>query len=68
MDGKGIFYFINGDRYKGKWKSDLMDGKGIYYYNNDNKYKGYFKNSNEEGKRIYNLIMVIYIKEILKMV
>ena len=34
MEGKGIYYFNNGDRYEGEWKNDKREGKGKYYYNN----------------------------------
>ena len=30
-EGKGIFYFSNGDRYEGDFKKDLKEGKGIFY-------------------------------------
>ena len=30
-DGKGIFYWNDGDRYKGDFKDDKMEGKGLYY-------------------------------------
>ena len=33
-EGKGIMYYIDGDRYEGKWKNDKAEGKGIYFYNN----------------------------------
>ena len=26
MEGKGIFYYNNGDRYEGDWKNDLREG------------------------------------------
>ena len=34
-EGKGIYYWNNGDRYEGEWKNGKMEGKGIYYYNNE---------------------------------
>ena len=33
-EGKGIFYWNDGDKYEGEWKNDKQDGKGIYYWNN----------------------------------
>jgi hypothetical protein len=31
-EGKGTFYYKNGDRYEGDWNVDKREGKGIYYY------------------------------------
>ena len=33
-EGKGIMFYINGDRYEGDFKNDKPDGKGIYYFKN----------------------------------
>jgi len=32
-EGKGIYYFNNGNRYEGDWKNGNKEGKGIFYYN-----------------------------------
>jgi hypothetical protein len=37
--GKGTFYFYNGDRYFGTWKDGKMHGKGVYYFNNRSRYE-----------------------------
>ena len=29
MEGKGIYYYNNGERYEGDWKNDKREGKGI---------------------------------------
>ena len=53
MEGYGIIYFPNGDKYEGyivKWKKE---GYGIYYYSNGNKFKGEFKNDKKEGYGIF---------------
>ena len=52
-EGRGICYFINGDRYEGEWKNNKKEGKGIYYFNNGDRYEGEYKNGNKEGKGIY---------------
>ena len=39
-DGKGTFYWNDGDRYEGDFKNDKKEGKGIFYYNSGNKYEG----------------------------
>ena len=51
-EGKGIYYFNNGNRYEGDYKNDKREGKGIYYFNNGNKFKGEFKNNVKQGKGI----------------
>ncbi len=38
MEGKGIYYFNNGNRYEGDFKNDKREGKGIMYFNNGEKY------------------------------
>ncbi len=53
MDGKGIYYLNNGDKFEGEYKNDKAEGKGIYYYINGNKYDIEWKNDKTEGKVIY---------------
>ena len=43
-EGKGIYYYNNGDKYEGNFKNGVKEGKGIEYYNNGDKYEGNFKN------------------------
>ena len=55
-EGKGIFYFKDGDRYEGDWKNDKMDGKGIYYHkkaDGTDRYEGDFRNDKRDGKGIF---------------
>ena len=52
-DGKGTFYFINGDKYEGEYKLGQKEGKGIYYFHNGERYEGYFKMGKKEGKGIF---------------
>jgi len=51
--GRGIYYYNNGDSYEGDFKNDKKEGKGIYYFKNGNRYEGDFKNNKIEGKGIY---------------
>ena len=54
-EGKGIFYFKNGDIYEGDWKNDKMDGKGIYKHkktDETDRYEGDFRNDKRDGKGI----------------
>ena len=56
-EGKGIFYWNDGDRYEGDFRNGKSEGKGIYYYNKypfkGDKYEGDFVNWKKEGKGIY---------------
>ncbi len=54
-DGKGIFYYNNGDIYIGEFKNWIKEGYGVYYFQNGDRYEGYFKNGvpNKEGKYFY---------------
>ena len=53
-DGKGIYTYKNGDKYKGEFRKSKREGKGEYEWNKyDNKelitpylFKGYFENDN----------------------
>ena len=45
-DGKGKFYYNNGNIYVGDLKNDELVGKGIYYFNNGDRYEGGWKNNN----------------------
>ena len=49
-NGYGIFYFQNGNVYKGEWVNDQKHGKGVYIKNDGNIFKGIWKNNEfEEG-------------------
>ena len=53
-EGKGIFYFNDGDICEGDWRNGKMEGKGIYYYNKSgNRYESDFRNNKKEGKGIF---------------
>ena len=52
-DGRGIFYYTNGDKYEGDWKNDCREGKGVFYFKDGDKYEGDFKKSKKDGKGIY---------------
>ena len=51
-EGKGIFYWNDGDRYEGEWKNDKREGKGIYYYNNGNRRMGDYHDNKQIGKHV----------------
>ena len=53
-DGKGVYYYSNGDRYEGDWKAGLRDGKGVYYYSNGERYEGDFKEDKFTGRGVFH--------------
>ena len=52
-EGKGTYYWNDGDRYEGEWKKDKKEGKGTYFWEDGDKYKGDWKNDKKNGKGIY---------------
>ena len=58
-EGRGIYYYNDGERYEGDWKNDLKDGKGIYYYNDGERYEGDWKNDLKQGKGIFYFFVII---------
>ena len=53
-DGKGVYYYNNGDRYEGDWKLGVRDGKGVYYYSNGERYEGDFKEDKFTGRGVFH--------------
>ena len=52
MEGKGIYYYNDGDRYEGEFKNNRRKGKGIYYYVNGDREMGDYSNENQIGKHV----------------
>ena len=52
-EGKGTYFFADGDVYEGEWKDGKKEGKGTYYFKDGDIYEGYWKNSDFNGKGIY---------------
>ena len=52
-EGKGTYYFKDGDKYVG----DLYDGRfcgyGVYYFKNGDRYEGQWKNDQRDGRGTY---------------
>ena len=44
MEGKGIYYWNNGDRYEGDLKDNNREVKGIMYYKDGTTKEGIWKN------------------------
>jgi hypothetical protein len=55
-DGFGVYYFSNGDVYRGNWVNDQRTGYGEYFWTNGNLYKGNFLNGlwHGEGTTIFS--------------
>ena len=53
MEGRGTFYFNNGDKYEGEIKNNIFEGKGAYYYHNGEKYVGDFKKNMRDGRGVF---------------
>ena len=51
-EGKGIFYYNDGDRYEGDFKNGNFEGKGIYYYKNGDRRMGNYLNDKKIGKHV----------------
>ncbi|KRX02206.1 hypothetical protein PPERSA_04828 [Pseudocohnilembus persalinus] len=51
--GKGVFYFKQGDIYFGNFSNNFFHGEGQYCFNNGEFYKGYFQSSAKEGQGMY---------------
>lgn len=53
-DGEGLYYYENGDRYKGGFKADKMHGYGVYeFFQSGDRYQGEFREDRMDGKGIY---------------
>ena len=45
MEGKGILYYNDGERYEGEFLNDKKDGKGILYYKDGRTKEEIWKNN-----------------------
>ena len=55
QEGKGIYYYKNGDRCEGDWKKGNKVGKGKYYNKNDERNKDNNKNEMQDENWMYIL-------------
>jgi hypothetical protein len=44
-EGKGIFYYVDGNKYEGDWENDKKEGKRTFYNVNGNRYEGNWKDN-----------------------
>jgi len=49
MEGQGIFYWENGETYRGGWSRNKKNGSGRYEYSNGDIYIGEWVNDKEDG-------------------
>lgn len=53
-EGKGQYYYLNGDIYDGEWKYDKKHGYGVYtFLDKGSKYEGTWKEDKMDGKGVY---------------
>lgn len=51
--GKGIAFFVNGDRYDGEFLDGKYHGKGVFSFANGDKQEGYWNENELHGKSLY---------------
>jgi hypothetical protein len=39
MNGKGTYYFVNGNKYTGDWINNHRTGQGIFIWSNGDRYE-----------------------------
>ncbi len=39
MNGKGTYYYANGNKYTGDWVNDMRTGQGVFTWANGNRYE-----------------------------
>jgi len=39
MNGKGTYYFVNGNKYTGDWIDDRRTGQGVFIWSNGDRYE-----------------------------
>jgi len=64
--GKGIYKFINGEKYEGDVNNGIIEGFGKYYFINGDRYEGEFVKGKREGNGNYFIEMETYMKGNLK--
>lgn len=54
-DGKGVFQWESGNRYRGYYEKDQRHGYGEMYWNDGSIYKGKWKNGLQHGEGILQM-------------
>ena len=52
LNGEGIYYLKNGERFEGRFEDNKYNGYGKYYYNNGEYLEGIFKDDLPTGNCI----------------
>ena len=53
--GKGVYLYVNGNRYEGDWANDKKNGKGSYtYFTTGEKYEGQWVDGEKHGYGSYS--------------
>ena len=53
INGKGTYFYEDGNKYDGEWKNDKMEGRGTYTWKGGDRYTGKYRNNKREGHGIY---------------
>ena len=53
VNGKGTYYFANGNRYEGDWVDNKRTGKGTFYFARGGRYEGDWVDNKRTGKGTY---------------
>lgn len=52
-NGKGTYFYKNGDRYEGDWRENEKHGLGTMIYEKDGEYFGRFENGRRHGEGVF---------------
>jgi hypothetical protein len=50
FNGKGTYYYANGNKYTGDWINDKMSGHGVFTWTDGDRYEGQYKDGKKNGK------------------
>jgi hypothetical protein len=53
MNGQGIFFYGNGNRFEGGFSDDRIHGYGTYFFNNGDRYVGPWVRGERDGPGMY---------------
>ena len=53
IEGKGIFYYENGNIYIGEFKNNVREGKGVLFYRNGDIEMGNYSKNEIVGKSLF---------------
>lgn len=53
MNGKGMFVWPDGRRFRGQYKKDKKEGYGVFEHTNGNKYVGNWQDGLQHGSGVF---------------